>query len=114
MIGLADHATKAPPPKRNRMAAAIELRDAAIKLVQANGEWKPFATNIRVMQFDCDSLCVWYSEFPWHFGIDVWDERPERRKMLNVQWNDSRVEIISFRRGGWEGDLLQGMLRDEY
>jgi hypothetical protein len=103
MIGLAGHVTKTPTPKSNRLAEAVQLRDAAIKLVQANGEWKPFGADTRVMQFDGDNLSVWYSVFPFGFGIDIWDGS---RKVLNVQWTDAGVDLISFRRGDWESKIV--------
>jgi hypothetical protein len=103
MIGLAEHATKTTTPKSNRLADAVQLRDVAIKFVQANGAWKPFSADTRVMQFDSDSLSVWYSVFPFGFGIDIWDAS---RKVFNVQWNDTGIDIISFRRGDWENRLI--------
>jgi hypothetical protein len=38
------------------------------------------------------------------FLLDVW----RGRKVLSIQWNEGTVDVISFRRGEWEEQLLEG------
>jgi hypothetical protein len=87
----------------NRMAEVVQLRDAAVNLAKEKGDWKIFGPNITVGQFDNDILSVWYSLFPHCFGIDVWERD---RKVLNVQWTDAGVDIVTFKRGDWENRLI--------
>ena len=38
------------------------------------------------------------------YGIDVW---VQHKKVLNIHWQEGEpVEIVSFRRGNWESELL--------
>jgi hypothetical protein len=108
MTGLAtEETTKTPTPrmsKDQKLTRVTQLRDAAIKIVQQKGEWKPFGADVRVMQFECDKLSIWYTALPYGFGVDIWDAGS---KVLNVQWNDAGVSVISFRRGDWESEVLE-------
>ena len=38
------------------------------------------------------------------YGLDIWWGKG---KVLNIEWNDGEtIEIVSFRRGSWEAELL--------
>lgn len=43
-------------------------------------------------------------------GLDVWGERG---KVLNVEWSDKEVVVVSYKAGAWEHELerLAGVLR---
>jgi hypothetical protein len=67
MIGIAEHVTTTIP-KSNRLAEAVQLRDAAITLVQAMGKRRKGATTtwcrIPIGLFECDILSILYRRFP--------------------------------------------------
>jgi hypothetical protein len=67
MIGLAEHATKTLAAKSSRLAQAVQLRDAAIELVQANGKRRKGATStwyrLTVGHFEGEILSILYSTF---------------------------------------------------
>ena len=88
--------------RNSRTADAVQLRDAAIKLTETYGNKWP---DTPVTGFQFGGLLVWHTVFPLLHWIDIWED--DRRKVLNIQWNDSGVDIISFRRGDWESKLLK-------
>jgi hypothetical protein len=128
MIALAERATETLV--RSRMAEAVQLRDAAIELVQARGEWTEDSngelreecfserhgmfTGRRGVVVDSDGLSICHLAYPVSdedemddskkvFGIELWDADHE---FLSVVWNDDKVRINSFLRGDWEDKLL--------
>jgi hypothetical protein len=35
------------------------------------------------------------------YGLDVW----ERGKVLNIEWSDNNVLVVSYKAGSWKQDL---------
>ena len=111
---------------RKRLEAALQVRDAALKKVRAEGEWE---------ETDIGPMLMWKGmrltmshrtpfnklpHIPEHikyfaaktgcspgnldYGLDIWFND---KKVLNIEWVDSeRVDLVSFRRGDWEREVL--------
>jgi hypothetical protein len=96
-----------------RLDAAIQLRDAALTVLQNRG--KPsdrpgaivFEPHTRLNPEP--RLSLWLSKFPpdQRSTLSVWATlKGGHAKVLNIEWLGERVDVISFRRGEWEGELL--------
>jgi hypothetical protein len=91
-----------------RIKRAIELRDAALKVIAAIGD-----NNGRLRDAEAKTLGLEMATRKWppnlrhqvlDFGLDVWTPS---QKVLNINWdNDGGIVLISFRRGDWEDRLL--------
>jgi hypothetical protein len=111
----------------NKRERAIELRDLALSIVKARGEWmktKPGWPNL--LAFNNGDLRIAYRS-PFQkmppppsgelirtsmahglmplenlpYGLDIW----ARGKVLNVEWSDGDVNVRSYKAGSWEREL---------
>ena len=88
------------PPTKRQSHAHI-LCNHALELLRDQGTDKSVAS-FPVREVIAEPFTVWHSIA----GVDIWHE--ESGKVLNMAKCDSgRYEIVSFRRGGWEGAFLQ-------
>jgi hypothetical protein len=112
---------------RSRMARALALRNAAVSVLRRKGTR---ADRKGLARLELNTQC-WDDEEPplamsyrtslesrWLLphGLSVWASlRGKRCKVLNIEWSDSgTTELISFRRGGWEDELLAMALPTPY
>jgi hypothetical protein len=111
--------------KRNR---AIKLRDLALLLVKARGEWREVGGSRKRFEFRTDDLTIAYrspfQKFPppsadvvrtaaafdmqipetQPHGLDIWQRTAG--KVLNVEWSDKgEFVMVSYRPGSWEQKL---------
>ncbi len=111
---------------------AIELRDAALSVLENYGRWMPCGSrDLHMLTADVSNLLILYrTPFQKVFkppepmkymaavfgqsprilpsGLDIW----HGQKVLSIDWDDAEgVEVRSFTQGKWEGMLL-AMRRD--
>jgi hypothetical protein len=96
-----------------RLDVAMQLRDAALSVLQNRGE--P-SNRTGAIVFEPHTglnpelrLSLWLSKFPpdQRNTLSVWATlKGGHAKVLNIEWLGDRVDLISFRRGEWEGELL--------
>ena len=113
--------------RASRLDTAISIRDAAFKKVKNEGQfedtdfgpllvWRGDELEIShhtLFQIspppDEDVLREYYEagvdpELYLLHGLDIWDTQG---KVLNIMWNyNNHVEIVSFKRGEWEENVL--------
>ncbi len=104
-----------------------ELRDAAFRVLERHGEWKPCGSRtLHMLTADVSSLLILHrtpfqklfkpsermkymaavlgqSPRTLPYGLDIW----HGKKVFSIDWDDAEgVEIRSFTRGEWEDRLL--------
>ncbi len=108
-----------------RLARALELRAAALRLVGRTGTWER-ASGINVLAAQCGTLTIFYrtpfQRLPTNdriaakaarlglrvprnlpYGLDIWAPK----KVLNLEWDDKgAVVLVSFKPGAWEAELI--------
>jgi hypothetical protein len=97
-----------------RFGAAIGLRDAALALLQKNG--RPSQAHGGSIVFELHSpdnptprlsLVMLKHPLDGRLMLSVWAMLKGRHdKVLNIEWLGDKVELVSFRRGEWESELL--------
>jgi hypothetical protein len=102
------------PRKNDRCTTAIILRDAALALLEKRG--KPTEGSEDSIWFEQPTpenpepyLSVNLSRHPLdgHPSLNVWGTlRGKFGKVLNIGWMGEDIYLVSFRRGGWESELL--------
>ena len=110
-----------------RLDMAISIRDAALEKVKKEGQFED--TNVGLLLIwkgdeleishhtpfqkvpppseDVLRQCYAADVDPTNnlpYGLDVWDTKG---KVLNIEWhNNNHVELVSFKRGEWEEQVL--------
>jgi hypothetical protein len=97
-----------------RLGAAIKLRDAALALLQEKG--KPHERREGDVVFEPHTpqnpeprLSLLLSEHPLDRRdmLSVWATlKGKHAKVMNIEWLGEVVQLVSFRRGEWESELL--------
>jgi hypothetical protein len=105
----------------SRLGEAIRLRDAGLALLQREGkesqrEEKQSQVLRGAIEFEpakpekpYPRLSLLLSSHPLdgHSMLSVWAPRKDKYgKVLNIEWFGDKVEVVSFRRGEWETELL--------
>ena len=95
-------------PATPRVLRAVELRDAALKVIRAIG-----IDGGGPIGIEAESLGIKIAARKWPpklhhqlltYGLDVWTPKA---KVLNINWDDDgRIVLITFKRGEWEARLL--------
>lgn len=115
-----------------RSERAMQMRDAAISIVNACGSWKEARVGegcLRILSADSgDFRIVYRTPFqkvprstgsyeaaliasPNAYGLDVWGKDG---KVLNLEWNDDQdIDIRTFKRGDWEQGFLDAAQKQE-
>jgi hypothetical protein len=113
--------------KNDKVVRAIQLRDAALVMLQQHGIWEKtnigkglsvalvgaisvaYRTPFQRLPEPSDYLKYCAAQLGVHapknlpYGLDIWAPK----KVLNIEWDDKgNVELVSFRRGDWENTLL--------
>ena len=106
---------------------AIELRDAALRVLERYGRWRPCGSrDLHMLTADVSNLLILHrtpfqkifkptdrmkymaavlgrSPRTLPYGLDIW----HGRKVLSIDWDEAEgVEIRSFTRGKWEDTVL--------
>jgi hypothetical protein len=118
--------------KQEKLDRVTRLRDAAVRLVISDGEWKTASVKgnaVRIRGVDRGQLSILYTtpfqRLPRDFTdrekyiaasnnirlptaaaflLDVW---ADGRKVLSLAWDDGApIDIVSYHRGDWESELL--------
>src|SRR5262245_8384147 len=97
-----------------RFSAAIGLRDAALCLLQRKGKQSQAREDRIVFEEHAPrnptprlSLSMVKHPLDGRFMLSVWAMlNGKHAKVLNIEWLDEKVEVVSFRRGEWESELL--------
>jgi hypothetical protein len=97
-----------------RLGAAIRLREAGLALLQKEG--KQSQTHGGAIVFEPHtpenpeprlSLSLMKHPLDGRFMLSVWAMRKDKHaKVLNIEWFGDKVELVNFRRGEWETELL--------
>jgi hypothetical protein len=77
------------------LARVNDLRDAALKLIKAFGQWEAVTVTTGESYFQTTNV-----------GLLRLSYRTPFQKLLNIEWNESETRIVTFRRGQWESELL--------
>lgn len=91
-------------PQANKHDQAVRVRDVCLELIKTHGQLREIngyvVTEIAVKRFT-----VWL--VPWRHPatLDIWYEGAG--KVLSLRHDESTLNILSFRRGKWEGELLE-------
>jgi hypothetical protein len=94
-----------------RLAAAVRLRNAATAFLQRNGRSirrgaVVFEQHAPEKPYPHLSLSL-ISRDGMGFMMDIWGWRGDwYGKVMNLQWRGDQVDLVSFRRGEWETELL--------
>lgn len=93
-----------------RLERAIELRDAALRILTHIGHDAIIADSERgychhTKQAKINELTILYSRPEHEHSIDVW----KGRKVFSIAWRGNRIPyVVAFRSGDWERALLCG------
>lgn len=109
-----------------RVKAAIEVRNAALWILKRFGEFQEIQGSYPHLRWSEGNLIISHrtpfqrmiraggsyeaalagqSPLNLRYGLDIWDRAVG--KVLNVEWDDDgKVELVSFRRGDWEAQIL--------
>ena len=98
----------------SRLEEAIRLRDAGLALLQREGKQSQafggcIEFELARPENPYPRLSLSLSKHPLdgHPMLSVWAMRKDKcGKVLNVEWLGDKVEVVSFRRGEWEAELL--------
>lgn len=97
---------------RNPIAAkhrALFLKEQALEVVNRLGELERIPSHGIGRAYNCLAFQIWYAD-PATSECDEFhhlDVRVERRKVLSVVWLPNQSpEVVSFKRGSWEGYFL--------
>lgn len=111
------------PKVGTRAARAIFVRDASLPLIRAHGEpfgpgliaWRsgewsaiyrtPFSRlnlcNPPVRNYREAVFAQQRRKVALPYGLDIF----RARKVMNIEWDDSSIELINFTSGSWDDDL---------
>jgi hypothetical protein len=98
-----------------RLRAAIAVRDAAIAILQTKGERDQANHEHLVFQphtpenpYPAISLLLSKHPLDQRFMLSVWANLKGDKygKVLNIEWLGDRIDLVNFRRGEWESELL--------
>jgi hypothetical protein len=98
--------------KGGRLRTAIELRDAALVVLKKRGKQIDKGSIVfeqHSPQKPTPHLSLSLTKHPLdgHDMLSVWATlKGKHGKVLNIETLGERVELVSFRRGEWEGELL--------
>jgi hypothetical protein len=97
-------------PKQKR---AIEIRDAALRIMRQDASPDtPHRKQGLVYTWDWRQGNIWISRRTWPHpddaalvasAIEIWIDN---RKVMNIEWTRDAWEIVTFRRGDWENQIL--------
>jgi hypothetical protein len=92
-----------------RVAAVMDLRNAALALLERKGESKE--GNLWFEEHTPENpeprLSILLARYRGYPSLEVWARlRGGYQKVLNMSWRGDAVAIVSFRRGDWENELL--------
>lgn len=93
----------APVPQANRQEQAVRLRDVCLELVKTHGERRDMSGYV-VTQVALKPFTIWLTPWRHQTSLDIWYDGAG--KVLTLRLKDSDIDILGFRRGRWEGDLL--------
>jgi hypothetical protein len=95
-----------------RIEEVVCLRDAAVQILRKRGTRGSLGNTVfneATPNSPYPRLSVSLNRFPpdGRFNLSVWAPRGDwYGKVLNIEWLDDHVELVSFRRGEWETNLL--------
>ncbi|MDH2386400.1 hypothetical protein [Bradyrhizobium sp. CER78] len=86
-----------------RIAAAIQLRDASLRILSHIGRQRIIANPERgyfhrVNEARISGLTIWCTGFTTEQMVDIW----EGRKVFSIRWNVTRAYLVAFRSGTWQ------------
>jgi hypothetical protein len=97
---------------KNRLENAIQLRDAALRILSRIGR-NTFVANRegghrhQVKQAKINGLTIMCSWVGHEQLLDIWKDG----KVFSIAWNETRtpylVDLVAFRPGNWQGFLLR-------
>jgi hypothetical protein len=97
----------------SRLAEAVRLRDAALALLRREGkasqdgrglEFEPITAGNSYPRL---SLLLTKHPLDGRSMLNVWAMGKRKyEKVLNIEWLGGKFEVVSFRRGEWEPELL--------
>jgi hypothetical protein len=92
-----------------KLAAIMELRDAALALLEREGERQNDKVwfNRHTPENPEPRLAAVFGPISGWPCLNVWAAlRGKHTKVFNIAWMGSAIEVTSFRRGEWENELL--------
>jgi hypothetical protein len=110
--------------REERVESAVAIRDVALKVIEENGQWRKLNRGPEIKLFEDERFSMvfyvrprvslelprWCGSGPLRSGLyalELWHKTSG--KVLNLAWDSvgARPQIVSFRRGEWEQELLR-------
>jgi hypothetical protein len=88
-----------------RRREILELRDACMLLVAQLGNQREM-NGAPAMEVTLGPFTIWLTPGGVRRKLDVWHASAGSTKVLDLGWSGDKLEIVSFRRGAWEQELL--------
>ncbi len=88
-----------------RQREILELRDACMLLVAQCGNQREM-NGAPIVEVTLGPFTIWLMPGGVHRKLDVWHASAGSAKVLDLGWSGDKLEIVSFRRGAWEQELL--------
>jgi hypothetical protein len=88
-----------------RQREILELRDACMLLVAQLGNQREM-NGAPTMEVTLGPFTIWLTPGGVRRKLDVWHASAGSTKVLDLGWSGDKLEIVSFRRGAWEQELL--------
>ena len=118
----------------SRLVRVLRLRDAALEIIRCEGKWEEFGRAGKVLCARIGDIQMIYrtpfqkmpeigiTDSQRHclatngikmtrqlpYGLDIW----VTRKVMNLEWDHrGKPDLVSFKPGDWEADLLEASRR---
>ena len=88
-----------------RRREILELRDACMLLVAQRGNQQEI-NGAPIMEVTLGPFTIWLTPGGVRRKLDVWHASAGSTKVLDLGWSGDKLEIVSFRCGAWEQELL--------
>src|SRR5689334_23149480 len=89
-----------------RRERALNLKDATLRLAKEHGT-EIEVSGYPIIEVELDVVRFWLSNLGGRHQLDIRSRDASGAKVFNASWSsDNDLEVISFRRGPWEDQLL--------
>jgi hypothetical protein len=90
------------PPIKSRIERATAIRDHLVPLIQAASATHE-ASGVGTLLFMIAGFTITYRPIKDGMCMEVWRRKP----LMQIEWNDTAVKLVSFKPGGWERTIME-------